>query len=143
MALGVFVLAAADASGGAARAASDARGPRRGTILAAWTATVRQAFGAARFGTHVAVYNSAIALGSATFNAVAAEATRSEGGGDDARAEEAAGYRAVFFFGASVCVVAAGIGALATRLRKGAEEGRGEGRKAEGVRRHRVEFIGS
>ena len=67
MALGVFVLAAADASGGAARNASATLvGLAEGTIMAAWTATVRQAFGAARFGTHVAVYNSAIALGSAT-----------------------------------------------------------------------------
>jgi MFS family permease len=130
MALGVFVLAAADASGGAARNASATLvGLAEGTIMAAWTATVRQAFGAARFGTHVAVYNSAIALGSATFNAVAAEATRSEGGGDDARAEEAAGYRAVFFFGASACVVAAGIGALATRLRR--EQRREERRRTE------------
>ena len=63
MALGVFVLAAADASGGAARNASATLvGLAEGTIMAAWTATVRQAFGAARFGTHVAVYNSAIAL---------------------------------------------------------------------------------
>ena len=138
MALGVFVLAAADASGGAARNASATLvGLAEGTIMAAWTATVRQAFGAARFGTHVAVYNSAIALGSATFTSR---------GGDE---EQRGGRRASGGGGGKRGVLLRGERVRRRRGDRGARdeaeraEGRGRKGRKRGVRRHRVGFIGS
>ena len=75
MGAGVAALAAAPASRGARLASAATVGLAEGTIMAAWTSTVRDAFGAERFGMHLAVFNSAIAVGSAAFNGFAAAAT--------------------------------------------------------------------
>lgn len=87
-------------------------GLAEGTIMAAWTSTVRDAFGAERFGMHLAVFNSAIAAGSAAFNGFAAAATATAGAN---RAAETRGYRATFAAGAVACAAAAGLGVAATR----------------------------
>jgi len=44
-------------------------------LASAWTAIVRRAFGAHRFGMNLAIYNSAIGVGSVVFNGLAGAAT--------------------------------------------------------------------
>ena len=112
MGAGVAALAAAPASRGARLASAATVGLAEGTIMAAWTSTVRDAFGAERFGMHLAVFNSAIAAGSAAFNGFAAAATATAGAN---RAAETRGYRATFAAGAVACAAAAGLGVAATR----------------------------
>lgn len=112
MGAGVAALAAAPASRGARLASAATVGLAEGTIMAAWTSTVRDAFGAERFGMHLAVFNSAIAVGSAAFNGFAAAATAAAGENRDA---ETRGYRATFAVGAVACAAAGALGVAATR----------------------------
>jgi MFS family permease len=107
-------------------------GVAEGTIMSAWTAIVRKSFGARRFGMNLAIYNSAIALGSAVFNGLAAAAVAAavaRGGGDEdgdgaggagegyeGDSGAAAGYRAVFAVSSAACAGAAGLGVLLTRM---------------------------
>ena len=75
-------------------------GLAEGTIMAAWTSAVRNAFGEARFGLHLAVYNSALALGSSLFNGFAAAATSDPGDVGDG---EVVGYKATFAIATTAC----------------------------------------
>ena len=75
-------------------------GLAEGTIMAAWTSAVRNAFGEARFGLHLAVYNSALALGSSLFNGFAAAATSDPGDYGDG---EVVGYKATFAIATTAC----------------------------------------
>ena len=63
-------------------------GLSEGTIMAAWTSTVRSLFGEKRFGLHLAVYNSALAIGSSFFNGFAAVATKISDDATDAENAE-------------------------------------------------------
>jgi len=104
-------------------------GVAEGTVMAAWTALVRAAFGARRFGMNLAVYNSAIAVGSAGFNGLAAALVagaiaRVGAGAGGAMPEDvtssgaAAGYRIVFAVASGACAVAAGLGMVLTGMLK-------------------------
>ena len=75
-------------------------GVAEGTIMAAWTSAVRRAFGEARFGLHLALYNSALALGSSLFNGFAAAATSDPGDDGDG---EVVGYKATFAIATTAC----------------------------------------
>jgi MFS family permease len=79
--------------------------------MAAWTAIARRAFGANRFGALIAMYNSAIAIGSASFNGVASAATGGGGGGGGG----VGAWRAVFWAAAVASAGAVFVGAVATR----------------------------
>ena len=69
--------------------------------MAAWTSAARRAFGEKRFGLHLAVYNSALALGSSLFNGFAAAATADESG--DYGDGEVLGYKATFAIATTAC----------------------------------------
>ena len=86
-------------------------GLAEGCVMAAWTAIARRAFGANRFGALIAMYNSAIAIGSASFNGVASAATGGGGGGGGG----VGAWRAVFWAAAVASAGAVFVGAVATR----------------------------
>ena len=95
-------------------------GLAEGTIMAAWTSAVRRAFGEARFGLHLAVYNSALALGSSLFNGFAAAATSDPGDDGDG---EVIGYKATFAIATTACGGATLLGmAIVKATRQDAEE---------------------
>ena len=88
--------------------------------MAAWTSAVRRAFGEARFGLHLAVYNSALALGSSLFNGFAAAATSDPGDDGDG---EVIGYKATFAIATTACGGATLLGmAIVKATRQDAEE---------------------
>jgi hypothetical protein len=101
MCLGAACLAGAPEREGTRNGVALTIGLAEGTIMAAWTSAVRRAFGEKRFGLHLAVYNSALALGSSLFNGFAAAATADESG--DYGDGEVLGYKATFAIATTAC----------------------------------------
>lgn len=101
MCLGAACLAGAPEREGTRNGVALTIGLAEGTIMAAWTSAARRAFGEKRFGLHLAVYNSALALGSSLFNGFAAAATADESG--DYGDGEVLGYKATFAIATTAC----------------------------------------
>tara|TARA_B110000977_G_scaffold133341_1_gene169848 strand:+ start:9188 stop:10774 length:1587 start_codon:yes stop_codon:yes gene_type:complete len=102
-------------------------GLAEGTIMASWTSTVRSVFGEERFGLHLAIYNSALALGSSAFNGFAAVATADPGVDGNG---EVLGYKATFAVATTACGGATLLGlAIVKATKREAEEVRANARR--------------